>query len=234
MRSITCFIGICCICQSCIMYRPAPIYVTNIEKKGDLELAATMSNPISVQIAYAIYDNIGLIGDLTKSYNIRHSSFLSSGIEESGRLGVGYFLKKSEGLNFEIFSGGGIGSIKSKRKKYPDYMTPLYRNFIQTSLFYRFQSLNIGISVRREGVYYKTFIPKELITNPAYDTFDEDIHNRNFNYLATVLNLGFSNELFFVSLQTGLNYGINHPKPAKINFEKKMFSLTFGYRISHF
>lgn len=102
------------ILASCkILYVPNTFNSPLLRNKGDMQLNALIGIPgIEAQTALAVTDRIGLManGQLLKQTN-KDSQIVKRTLIEGG---IGYTERFSDKGIFEIFAGGGVGSVPAK------------------------------------------------------------------------------------------------------------------------
>ncbi len=129
------------------IYFPNSLNVPMLSEEGQLSASAAITaNGFDPQMAYAITDNIGIMGNL----QLAPSSLGDYPSHYLGEVGVGYFVATSSIFRFEVFGGGGYGWI-NERVFDDEYLTPntsMLRWFIQPTMGIGTDYFDFGFSAR--------------------------------------------------------------------------------------
>ena len=157
IKTIFYFIAIIPLVYSCApAYTPNMVNTPLFTSEGEFQATiGTGTSGIDPQLAYAIDDHVGIM--LNASFaNRTDTNYKNFHKHLFAELGVGYFLPLGKTGRFEIFGGGGMGSINAKYENnifYGRSRALLTRIFIQPS---------IGIST---SAFDGAFTPRFVFVN---------------------------------------------------------------------
>lgn len=191
MKKIVIFIGIFGTIACSPVYVPNVVNVPLHNNKDELQIACyTGIAGIDPQISYAISDDIALMcnGSFVRrgeigSDNFRHQNFLE--------LGLGYFSSISKKGRFEVYGGGGYGSLQSK------YSGSLWDDYNDVSLIRYFVQPAIGIRSAFGDISFASrfvFVHYNQANIVAMGAFAEPVITMKvgYRYVKAVAQLGFS------------------------------------------
>jgi len=204
----------------------APLYVPNtvntplLTEQNEVQVAALGgSGGLDIQTAYAITDEIGVMGNLSiaDQADTTRSRYHKHNFKE---LGIGYMTPMSRTGVFEIFAGYGWGTANSrdsfsffgpqKVAAEGDY----HRFFIQPSAGTRRENMHLALTTRLAWVTFT-----RLKTGTTVETKD---FKRFFVEPVVTFRLGF--EYFKIQTQLGLSIPLAKETP----FESQPFILSVG------
>jgi hypothetical protein len=138
--SIMAFVFLFSACN--VAYIPSMHNVPLLKKEGDIAIHLT---PANVQGAYAVTNNIGVMvngqwgGSTWEEGSTGDTQYKSR--RKFAEAGIGYYSYKNEEKSFEIYGGGGIGSLSFDNRL--DYTDPQKFNAMATKFFIQ---PSVGIS----------------------------------------------------------------------------------------
>jgi hypothetical protein len=225
--------------SSCkIMYVPNSQNVPLLEEKGDIKANLGAKD---LQVAYGITDHFGVMANgyynksdwSATSGDFENKYFSTRSLIEGG---LGYYTPFGTNGRFEVFGGGGFGSVKHDYDLYDastleesnSYKASMMRYFLQPSIGVQSEVVGLAFSTRVAGV---TFATKETVGYTQQDLIDEGLNELDDNMFiflepAVTFRVGFQ----YVQAQIQPYYNLQLSGPTSIN--AKDFGINFSIYLS--
>ncbi|MFO8067969.1 MAG: hypothetical protein R6U11_10345 [Bacteroidales bacterium] len=203
--------------SSCnVLYRPSNINTPMLTQQGETQFSAYIDHNLNldVQTAFALTDNIGVIGNATLNnalivdhydveFFVRPATFHLTPLMYQGELGIGYFTNIFGDKNFEIYGGAGMGNI-------PEYQDPFEALYSDDDNY---------LIENHTGVIYKYFIQSAIGNSVEFGKFHVErnlalrlssvsIFDDRKYYVEPVLNFKFGEKLVRFTTSVGLSYPV--------------------------